>query len=101
MKYLARRYYCRLHVFLPISHPTYVVTKQAYTAVLSVAFHPSLHFLTSEFYDRTVRLWNCSVPENTHEVAILTGHTYSVLSVAFHPTELLLASGYIDEKMVL
>ncbi len=60
LKYLARRYYCRLHVFPPISHPTYVVTKQAYTAVLSVAFHPSLHFLTSGFDDRTVRLWNYS-----------------------------------------
>ena len=43
--------------------------------------------------DNTVKLWDCTDPQNPILVANLTEHTESVTSVAFHPTLYLLATG--------
>ena len=99
---LAKRILSRLHVLPPISHPTSVATIREPTHyVESVAFHPTLPLLASGSRDATVKIWDCSIPQNTHLVADLTEHTGTINSLAFHPTFPLLASGSADITLKL
>jgi WD40 repeat protein len=69
--------------------------------VLQVAFHPTLPFLASCSIDKTVKLWDCSDPQNTRQVETLTGHTDDVLCVAFHQNLPLIVSGSRDKTIKL
>jgi len=74
------------------------------SAVMSVAFHPTLPFLATGSLDRTTKLWHLvHTPDGSTAtcVATLAGHSNSVWSVAFHPTAPLLATGSEDNTVKL
>ena len=95
MYQLAKRIISRLHdkLLKLTPTPTCVSTIRHNHSVNSVAFHPTLSLLATGSDDRTVKLWDCTDPQNPILVANLTEHTGSVTSIAFHPTLYLLATG--------
>jgi len=63
-----------------------------------VAYHPSGDQLASGSADKTVRLWNTIIGQQTHE---LRGHPGWVWAVAYHPSGDQLASGSADNTVRL
>lgn len=99
---LAKRILSCLHVLPPISPPTCIATIPAHNnTIRSVTFTPTLPIIASGSDDKTVKIWNCTNPQNPTRITTIRGHDGEVNSVAFHTTLPLLASGSHDTTVKL
>ena len=53
--------------------------------VLSIAFHPTLNIIAAGCRDSTVKLWDCTNPQDLILMKKLTAHTDDILFITFHP----------------
>ena len=74
-------------------------SRDLYSDVFSVAFHPSGRFLATGSWDKTAKLWRVSPDNDTIWtcVSTLAGHSDWVKSVAFDPTGRFVATGSFDK----